>query len=142
MISAERTLQAECAWRLQTAPLAAIWIPIPNGLFVPARTEAEKRIVQRIIARMKSDGMLRPGAYDLVFLWDTGCGAVELKRPAERTLFGRVPAGRLSDDQIYFATMAAQQRVRYALCDSWDALRLKLVEWERLPEGWGNAAAR
>jgi hypothetical protein len=62
-LQAEGTLQREVAWRLKAMPMVAL--PIPNGLWIPARTEAERSLVARIVARMKADGMLLPGAPDL-----------------------------------------------------------------------------
>jgi hypothetical protein len=48
-LQAEHTLQQEIAWRLKAMPMVAL--PIPNGLWIPARTEAERSLVARIIAR-------------------------------------------------------------------------------------------
>ena len=56
----ERNLQSEILYRLNRYPVVAI--PVPNGIWLPARSEAEKGIVKRLIARMKTDGMLVPGA--------------------------------------------------------------------------------
>jgi hypothetical protein len=126
-LQAERTLQQEVAWRLKTMPLVAL--PIPNGIWVPAHNDAERRVVARILARMKTDGMLLPGAPDLVLLWQGGSAAVELKRPKTRDLFGTRPAGRPSDNQRWFAERCAEVGVHHAYCSSWDELKAKLDEW-------------
>jgi hypothetical protein len=126
-VQAERSLQAELAWRLKAMPLLAL--PIPNGLWIPARTEAERSLVARIIARMKADGMLLPGAPDLVLMWADGCAAIELKRPKTRDLFGARPAGRPTDDQKWFAERCAELGVHHAYCTSWDELKAKLDAW-------------
>jgi hypothetical protein len=127
MIQSERTLQAELAWRLKALPL--VMLPIPNGLWIPARTEAERSLVARIIGRMKADGMLLPGAPDLALLWDGGCAAIELKRPKTRDLFGTRPAGRPTDNQRWFAERCTELGVHHAYCSSWDELKLKLDAW-------------
>ena len=69
----ERSLQSEILYRLNRYPVVAI--PVPNGIWLPARSEAEKGIVKRLIARMKTDGMLTPGAPDLVLLGAKGASS-------------------------------------------------------------------
>ena len=127
MIQAERMLQQEIAWRLKALPLVAL--PIPNGLWIPARTEAERSLVARIIARMKADGMLLPGAPDLVLLWPSGGAVIELKRPKTRDLLGTRPAGRATDNQRWFAERCAEVGVHHAYCTSWDELKARLDKW-------------
>jgi hypothetical protein len=39
-----------------------------NGMWIPSHNERERTLVARIVARMKSDGMLVPGAPDLVLI--------------------------------------------------------------------------
>ncbi len=133
MIQAERSLHTEIMMRL-TSPLSpVIAIPIPNSVYIPAHSDAERRVVAQIITRMKSDGMLLPGAPDIVTLWEGGCGVIELKKPATRDLFGRrSPAGRPSAAQKEFAALCAEHGVRHAYCHSWDEVRAALVEWGRL----------
>jgi hypothetical protein len=126
-LQAERSLQQEIAWRLKTLPLVAL--PIPNGLWIPARTQAERSLVARIIARMKADGMLLPGAPDFVLMWHGGCAAIELKRPKMRDLLGTRPAGRPTDNQRWFAERCAELGVHHAYCTSWDELKAKLNKW-------------
>ena len=82
----ERSLQSEILYRLNRYPV--VTIPVPNGIWLPSRSEAEKGIVKRLIARMKTDGMLVPGAPDLVLLGEKGALCVELKREPSRDLFG------------------------------------------------------
>jgi hypothetical protein len=127
VIQLERALVAEIGWRLKAMPLIAL--PIPNGLWIPARTAAERSLVARIIARMKADGMLLPGAPDLVLLWPGGGAAIELKRPKTRDLLGTRPAGRLTDNQRWFAERCAELGVHHAYCSSWDELKAKLAAW-------------
>jgi hypothetical protein len=126
-LQAERSLQQEVAWRLKTLPLVAL--PIPNGLWIPAHNDAERRVVGRIIHHMKGDGMLLPGAPDLVLLWPGGGAAIESKRAKTRDLFGTRPAGRPTDKQRWFAERCAEVGVHHAYCSSWDDLKAKLDAW-------------
>ena len=96
----ERSLQSEILYRLNRYPVVAI--PVPNGIWLPARSEAEKDIVKRLIARMKTDGMLTPGAPDLVLMGAKGALCVELKREPSQDLFTKRPRGRLSPEQKAF----------------------------------------
>lgn len=124
----ERTLQEEIMWRAKRLPI--IVAPIPNGIWIPARTDEEKALVARIVARMKSDGMLVPGLPDCAVIWAGGGGFLELKRPATRDLFGvRSPAGRLSDLQKEFAARCRELGIYYAVCQTWSETREALVEW-------------
>jgi hypothetical protein len=103
---------------------------VPAGTWIPARTAAEKNLVARIVARMRADGMLLPGAPDLVLAWRDGAALVELKRPKSRDLFGHVlPAGRPSAAQTELAERAARLGVRHAYVTSWDDLRTRLGDW-------------
>lgn len=130
MIGAERDLQLEVMTRLSSRAWPLIALPIPNGIWLSARSEAERAIVARLIARMKADGMLVPGAPDLVLFWQGGAALVELKRPRSRNLFGRIsPAGRPSVEQNEIANRAAQLGIRHAFVTSWDELRQRLGEW-------------
>jgi hypothetical protein len=114
----ERSVQTEIAWRLKAYPVVSA--AIPNGLWVPARNEAERILVARIINRMKTDGMLTPGAGDLVLAGAKGCAFVECKRPATRDLLTVRPAGRLSPEQREFRDRCERAGVRYVVAHSWD----------------------
>lgn len=113
----ERSLQQEIAWRLKAYPVVAA--AIPNGLWIPARTEAERILVARIISRMKTDGMLTPGAGDLVLAGAKGCAFVECKRPRTRDLLTVRPKGRLSPDQRDFRDLCAAAGVTYLVAHAW-----------------------
>ena len=124
----ERTLQTEIMWRANRLPL--IVAPIPNGIWIPTRDDAEKALVGRIVNRLKNDGMLLPGVADLSVVWRGGGGFVELKRPASKDLFGvRKPAGRSSDPQKEFADKCQRLGVNHAICQTWDEVRDRLREW-------------
>ncbi len=73
-----------------------------------------------------------PGAADLLCMWGTGAGAIELKRAAGRTLLGKHPAGRPSDTQKEFAALCAEHGVRHAYAHSWDEVHAALADWGRL----------
>jgi len=113
----ERGLQSEILYRLNRYPVVAA--AIPNGLWIPSRDDKERALVARIVARMKSDGMLTPGAPDLVLLGARGALCVELKRPASRDLFGRRPKGRLSPEQKEFRSRCERAGVRYVVACDW-----------------------
>jgi hypothetical protein len=122
----ERNLQTELLFRLARHPVVAI--PIPNGIWLPAHNEAEKIVVARLMARMKSDGMLTPGAPDLVIAGERGAVCVELKRPASRDLFGRKPKGRLSPEQKVFEQRCVNCGVEYLVASSWEDIASVLPE--------------
>lgn len=130
MIAAERTLQQEIMLRLACGHPSLIALPIPNGIWIPAHSEAERIIVCRLIARMKADGMLVPGAPDLILLWPGGGAMVELKRPRSRDLLGRIsPAGRASPAQSELAERALRLGINHAVVRSWDELHARLGDW-------------
>jgi hypothetical protein len=130
MMQAERTLQAEIMARLNTRAWPLIALPVPNGIWLPAHDEAERRLVGRLIARMKADGLLTVGAPDLVLCWRDGSALVELKRPRSRDLLGRIaPAGRPCPAQSEIAERAARLGINHAFVTSWDELRQRLAEW-------------
>ena len=141
MHQAERFLQREVMIRLRHAPLDALVIGSTNGIFIPARTAAEKVLARRVVHQMKLDGMLTPGAPDLLFLWRDGCGGIELKRPASTRLFDKRPKGRASPEQLAFKARCFELGVPYAICDSWESVRDTLVLWKRLPAHFGRSAA-
>lgn len=138
----ERALQAEVMLRIQHAPVDALVIPIPNGVWLPARTEQEKSLVARLIARMKADGQLVPGAADLLVLARDFAGAIELKRPAGKTLLGKTPRGRASVAQLTFQARCAAAGVPYAICTSWAEVRDTLIAWRRLPASYVDPEQR
>ncbi len=120
----ERNLQTDILYRLNRYPVVAI--PVPNGIWLPARSDAEKDIVKRLIARMKSDGMLVPGAPDLVLLGAKGAVCVELKREPSRDLFMRRPRGRLSPEQKAFKQRCADAGVGYLVAYYWADVERRL----------------
>lgn len=123
----ERTLQTEIMLRIARYPV--VCAAIPNGIWLPAHTEAERTVVARLIARMKTDGMLTPGAPDLVLMGARGSMCVELKRPATRDLFGRnKPKGRLSDDQKMFRQRCNDTGVEYLVATCWEDVAGMLPE--------------
>jgi VRR-NUC domain-containing protein len=122
----ERSLQTEILYRLNRYPVVAI--PVPNGIWLPAHNEAERVVVARLMARMKSDGMLLPGSPDLVIAGERRCVMVELKRPASRDLFGRKPKGRLSPEQKAFQQRCIDAGVEYTVASSWEDIAAVLPE--------------
>lgn len=142
MRQAERILQREIMARLRHAPLQALVVPSPNGIFIPTRNPAERTLARRIVYQLKMDGQLLPGAPDLLVLWATGSGCIELKRPAEKTLLGKQRMGTQSVDQRCFEIRCDQLVVPYAICHSWPEVRETLKDWGRLPADWQDASAR
>lgn len=144
MHQAERILQREVIVRLglaeRSGALDCIVIGSANGIFIPARTEAEKTLARRVVHQMKQDGMLTPGAPDLLFLWRDGCGGIELKRPASASLFVRRAKGKPSPDQRAFKQRAFALQIPYAICDSWESVRDTLIAWGRLRANYGRNA--
>lgn len=126
-VQAERSLQEEFRWRLKRYPVLAF--TTPNGLYIPCRTDDERRIRARLIARMKSDGMLLAGAPDLVLLWCSGAALIETKRPGFKDIFGYHAPGMPSEDQIRFAERARALGLHHAYCSSWQQLEDKLLDW-------------
>jgi len=122
----ERNLQTEILYRLARYPVVAV--PVPNGIWLPAHNEAERAVVARLMARMKSDGMLLPGSPDLILMGERRAVCVELKRPASRDLFGRKPKGRLSPEQKAFEQHCIDCGVEYIVASSWDDVAAVLSE--------------
>jgi len=126
----ERSIQSEIMLRIRAAAMPVMALPIPNGIWIPTRSDDEKDIVRRIVRRMKEDGLLLPGALDLSFHWHGGGGIMDVKRPASKDLFGhKKPAGRPSPDQKELVKRAAELGVNYAFVHSWQECRDKLREW-------------
>ena len=126
MIQLEKTLQQEVLLRLRLYPI--IPVVVPNSIYFPARTEAERSIIARVVSQMKSDGMMTPGAPDLVLLGERGGLCVELKRPASRDLFGRRPKGRLSPEQRAFRDRCVDAGVEYVVAECWEDVQCRLAE--------------
>jgi hypothetical protein len=124
---AERALHQELVLRLKAYPV--LILPIPNSIYFPARTEAERKIIARVIHQMKSTGMLLVGAPDFVLMWCGGAALVEEKRPATKTLFGKQSAGRPTAAQRTMAERAAELGLNHAYVTSWDELRVQMVAW-------------
>ena len=122
----ERNLQTEILYRLARYPVVAC--AIPNGIFLPAHNEAERVLVRRIVARMRDDGMLTPGAPDLVLMGERRAVCVELKRSASRDLFGRRPRGRLSPEQKAFQQRCVDCGVEYIVASSWEDIEYIIPE--------------
>lgn len=141
-MQAERDLQREVMVRVRHAPVDALVLPVPNGFFAPARTEAERTLVRRLVYRMKTDGMMVPGIADLLVLWHGGCGCIELKRAAVKTLLGSVAVGRQSKEQAVFDAKCAAKGIPYRICSSWAEVRDTLIEWGRLPAGYTDPENR
>jgi hypothetical protein len=131
-IQIERALQIEVGWRLAAAKPNAAVFAIPNGVFLPTHTKQEETIARRLIARMKAEGQLNVGAPDLVVLWDSGSGVIELKRPTTRTLLGRLPAGRPSEAQLAVEARCKALGIHHRYCHSWDEVHLTLRDWGRM----------
>lgn len=113
--------------RLRSFPVVAA--PIPNGVWLPARTQAERTMAARIISQMKKMNLLLPGAPDIVVLGAGGAGFLELKRAAEKTLMGRVSRGQLSDEQKGFRDRCQTAGVNWAVCTSWIEAETALRQW-------------
>jgi len=128
----ERSLHEEVAWRLAALKPRCIWLSPPNGFWAIARSEEEKTLAARIVSQMKKSGMLQPGVPDWIFLWSDGSGAIELKRPAEKTLLWKTPAGRLSPAQKSFREQCEAAGVPYRVCSYWSEVETALREWGRI----------
>ena len=120
-MSEERVLQREIMLRLQAGPWACVAAPIPNGVYLPSHNEEERRLVGRLMKRLKDDGMLLPGAADLVVLGRAAGLYLELKRPTSRDLFGRKTVrGQLSAGQKEFRRRCEKAGVPYEVAYTWD----------------------
>ncbi len=130
---AERVLHQEIALHLTMAEragrLRAVWHSPPNGLYIPARTAAERSLVARLVRQMKDRGQMTPGVPDLCFAWSTGSGFVELKREAEKTLLRRVPAGQLSEAQKTFRDKCAALSIHWIVASTWVEVEAALTSW-------------
>jgi hypothetical protein len=132
----ERTLQQECMIRLHSAAvrgeLRAIYYPIPNGVYLPSRTNVERTLAARIVHQLKMQGGMTPGAPDLVFLARHCSGGIELKRPTAKLLFETRRRGVLSREQREQRDRFASMGVNWAVCTSWEEVHDSLVEWGML----------
>ena len=138
----ERALQREVMLRLRHAPLDAMVIGSANGIYIPARTPAEREMARRIVYQLKLDGAINPGAADLTVLWGDGCGCIELKRPETKDLLSKARRGGLSDAQREWRMRCFEHRIRHAVCENWADVRDTLIAWGRLPAGWREPEAR
>lgn len=109
--------------------LTAIVVPYPSGAWIEPREPAEVPLIRRIIARMKAESLFLTGVADLLFLWHDGAGAIELKRPPIRTLFGTQPAGRLSPAQLNFREDCRKKGVPLHVCGSFAEVRDVVCGW-------------
>lgn len=128
-VESEHALLGEVLMRLRLGGYPVVPLATPNGVWIPARTDDERAIKARILARMKGDQMLIAGAPDLVVVWPGGGGFLELKRPAHRDVFGHHPAGQASEDQKQFAARCRRLGIHHAYCRTWDGVAERLKEW-------------
>lgn len=132
MMTAERTLQLEIMTRLRA--LGVLTASIPNSLYFPARTPAERALIARVVSQMKNDGMITPGAPDLIAAANGVACFVELKREKSRDLLGKTkPAGTLSDPQKDFRDQCAKAGMAYRVCHTWTEVETALIETGVLP---------
>ena len=122
----EKALTQEVMYRIKRYPVIAV--PVPNSVYFPARTEAERSIISRVVSQMKNDGMLVPGSPDLILLGEKGALCCELKRSASRDLFGRRPKGRLSPEQRAFRDRCVDCGVAYLVAECWEDVAVRLSE--------------
>ena len=113
----EKALHQEVMLRLRTLPVVAF--SVPNSVYLPARTEAERTMAARIIHQMKAAGQMTPGAPDLVIAARNGVVLCELKREKTRDLLTVRPKGRLSPEQRDFRDRCAAAGVRYLVAHCW-----------------------
>lgn len=90
-----------------------VWFHVPNG--------GRRGKVTTAVYRMLG---LIPGVADYAFLWDGGCGVIEVKA-------GR---GRLEDSQKHFRVWCERTGVPWALCYSADELNEQLRAWGALTD--------
>lgn len=132
----ERALQQECMVRLHSAAvrgeLRAVIYPIPNGVYMPARTNVERTLTARIVHQLKVQGGMTPGAPDLVCLAKHGSGGIELKRPEQNLLFEKRRRGVLSPAQREQRDRFAALGINWAVCTSWEEVHDTLVDWGML----------
>lgn len=142
MRQVERLLQKEIMLRLEHAPVSAIVVPSPNGIYIPARTPEQRTLAARVVHQLKLDGQLLPGASDLLVLWRDGSGAIELKRPAAKNLLGAQAKGQLSPAQLAFRRRCEALGINFAVCHSWPEVRETLKAWGCLAPDWIDAEQR
>ena len=118
--SIETGLQAEVTLRLRINYPWIVVAALPNGVWLPASTDAERVMAARLIKRMKATGMLTEGAGDLALMAKSRGCYIELKRPRSKDLLGNVTAaGVLSPDQRAFRDRCAECDVPFYVCHSW-----------------------
>jgi len=114
----EKALHQEVMLRLRLLPVVAF--SVPNSVYLPARTEAERTMAARIIHQMKAAGQMTPGAPDIVVCGRHGVVLCELKREKTRDLLTTRPKGRLSPDQKDFRERCERVGVRYTVAHCWE----------------------
>jgi len=120
----EKALHQEVMLRLRLLPVVAF--SVPNSVYLPARTEAERTMAARIIHQMKATGQMTPGAPDIVVCARHGAVLCELKREKTRDLFTTRPKGRLSPEQREFQSRCAAAGVRYVVAYDWEDVACSL----------------
>lgn len=135
-------MQQEVVIRLHALKPRCVWVPIPNGFWIPTRSAAEvgeeearkeRELAGRLVAQMKRNGQLHEGAFDLGFWWENNGGAgIELKAPPTHTLLGTTPRGRLSANQRTFRDWCLEMGVEYRVCEDWAGVLAALKEWGRI----------
>lgn len=114
---AESALQSEIMLRLRLQHPELVACAIPNGMWLFG---ADKTRAAIIVRNMKRDGLLTPGAADIVIVGQGRLAFFELKVPPSRDLLGkRRQAGQLSVDQRLFAARCIACGVPYFVCHDW-----------------------
>lgn len=98
--------------------LKAVWFHVPN----------EAKRSKQLGMIMKALGMI-PGVSDYVFLWDGGCGVIELKHGNNG----------LRDSQAIFLDWCRDHKVNRAVCYGANQVDTVLREWGILKEKPGYA---
>lgn len=120
----EKALHQEVMLRLRLLPVVAF--SVPNSIYLPARSEAERTMAARIIHQLKAAGQMTPGAPDLCIASRHGTIMVELKRGKSRDLFTTRPKGKLSPEQKEFRAQCERVGVRYVVAHCWEDVECSL----------------
>lgn len=110
----EAELAVHCAndlrkWTLE-GRLKAVWFHVPNE-FGGKKQPAHGALVSAM-------GRIN-GAPDLVFLWEGGCGVIELK----------TPSGCMTESQKDFRQWCESAGIDYQICRRRSDMRLTLTSW-------------
>jgi hypothetical protein len=131
---AETILQAEVMLRLRVQYPELIAAAIPNGTWFAG---VDRELVKRTLYRMKQNGLLTPGAGDIVIAGQGKAAFVEIKVPDSRDLLGkRRTAGRLSVDQKVFRDSCIASGTPYIVAHSWEEVDAAVRSI------WGGATQR